>query len=121
MNVYIVIQEGVYRHRISGASETLDGAKEIALKAILEEGDHYHDQVVVLISTNPGIAEMVVGRYTWRRGPYETFVHTLSTEEERLEAKLAIRFPGSVRSDRRREMHSTAWRVSGEAHWEKAP
>lgn len=47
MIVYLVIQDGVYRHGIAGIFATLDEAKAAADKCAAYDRDHYHDYDVI--------------------------------------------------------------------------
>jgi hypothetical protein len=45
--IFIVVQRGVYRHNIVGASMALDGAIEVAVEALKTERDAYHRYEIV--------------------------------------------------------------------------
>lgn len=44
---FIVVQRAVYNHNIYGPCDSLDSAKELALKKIKSEDDHHHQMVVL--------------------------------------------------------------------------
>jgi len=44
--VYLVVQQGVYRHDIRGVYTSLDAAKVAAKRAAVEDQDSYHDYEV---------------------------------------------------------------------------
>ena len=44
--IYLVIQEGVYRHDVRGVYSTLEKATDAAEKAAAEDDDSYHEYVV---------------------------------------------------------------------------
>jgi hypothetical protein len=55
MKVYVVIQDGVYRHDIFGVRLDLEEAKKLAMDSLKAEEDHYHDaQIVECDTTSSG-------------------------------------------------------------------
>ncbi len=45
-SLFVVTQEGVYRHRIVGIFRRFDKAMEAAVKEVREEHDHYHNSQI---------------------------------------------------------------------------
>jgi hypothetical protein len=63
MTIYIVIAEGVSRHRIAGVTKDRIQAEQIARDAYNDEKDHYHDWLVIRMQTGVGrFDEEIVGR-----------------------------------------------------------
>ena len=91
--VYVAIQQGVYRHAVIGAFTTLDAATAVGCEAVTAEDDHYHD-VVVLACPLDGRGERLLGRCTWRREPSN--------------------WPAAKMDD----VDFDVWKASGEAVWE---
>jgi hypothetical protein len=50
--MYIVYQQGVYRHAILGVFTTIELAKKSALLGALDEYDGYHDFVIAKVSVD---------------------------------------------------------------------
>jgi len=68
--VYLVVQQGVYRHDIRGVYTTAEAATVAARRAAAEDRDDYHDytvyettldQYVEDVDTTPGIPEFKKG------------------------------------------------------------
>ena len=63
MTLYIVTQEGVYRHSIMGVYNSLDAARQRAIQSILAERDDYHDMSICTINLNGSDADQEIERY----------------------------------------------------------
>ena len=66
--VFIVIQEGTYRHAVVGTFLDVDEAFRAADLSVLEESDHYHDCVVLSVIIGGNLHDEVeLGRSSWCR------------------------------------------------------
>lgn len=65
--IYVVVQCGVYRHDIVGASQYLDKAKRLAHEALELESDDYHRYEVIETTIGKLTPDKVV--YTARPEP----------------------------------------------------
>jgi hypothetical protein len=54
MTVYLVIQEGIYRHDIRGVFSSLEAARERARQCAAEDCDDYHAYVVSSMRLDEG-------------------------------------------------------------------
>jgi hypothetical protein len=66
---YVVIQEGVYRHKIIGAWFDMESAKKAAEAAITAEPDDYHNYQVVEVGFGVAAEEKVVWELYPLRSP----------------------------------------------------
>ena len=69
-SVFVVTKTGVYRHDLCGYSNSIQGAKDIALKAQRLERDTYHDFDVIEVFDD-GKPEGIIATWISSKGVWQ--------------------------------------------------
>lgn len=69
-SVFVVVKVGVYRHDLCGYSNTIQGAKDIALKWAHYQADTYHDFDVIEVFDD-GPREVVIATWVSSKGVWQ--------------------------------------------------